>query len=282
MSKLRSSIQKAVEKSRMASTPSAGQRRGAKKRAGKQSESGSGVASGVFRIFKPARPDEAVMRESRIVSAVDEPSVTAAYNLLRTRVIQRMRSNKWRTLLVTSPGPGEGKTLTASNLAVSLSRDVNQSVLLVDLDLRRSTVAKYLGFDIDLQAGIGDFLMGKAEISDIVYVPGNMERIGIIPNRQPLDNASDLLGSPKMKELLGWLENQPEETIVIFDMPPVLVCDDVLAICPEIDAVLMVAAQGLTDRSELEKAMQLLEESEIIGVVLNRSAGGGSEAYGYY
>ena len=85
-----------------------------------------------------------------------------------------------------------------------------------------------------------------------------------------------------MKQLLGWLKSQADQTIVIFDMPPVLSCDDVLAICPEIDSVLMVVAQGITDRVELEKAMDLLQDTEMLGVVLNQSKQEGRrEAYAY-
>ena len=281
MSKIQTSIQKAIEKSRRAvpGSPSEPKIRRSND-FGKQRD--VAVASNIFQMFQSTHPDREIMKQSRIISAIDDPAVKATYNLLRTRVLQRMRSNNWHTLLVTSAGPGEGKTLTAANLAVSISRDVNQSVLLVDLDLSRSTVAKYLGFDIDVQAGIGDFLAGNAEIPDIVYAPAEMERIAIIPNREPVANASDLIGSPKMKELLAWLRKQSDQTIVIFDMPPVLVCDDVLAISPEIDAVLMVVAQGQTDRKALEKAMDMLRDTEMLGVVLNKSSEhGGGDAYAY-
>jgi len=281
MSKIQTSLQKAINKSRRAGI--GGSEKEQKRRSGdfgKRLE--SAVASNIFRMFQSAKPDKEIMKKSRIVSALDNPLVSAAYNLLRTRVLHRMRSNNWRTMLVTSAGPGEGKTLTASNLAVSLSRDLNQSVILVDLDLSRSTVAKYLGFEIDVKTGIGDFLTGNAEIPEIVYVPSEMDRIGIIPNRVPMANASDLVGSPKMKELLAWLRNQPDQTIVIFDMPPVLVCDDVLAICPEIDSVLVVVAQGQTNRADLEKAMDLLRDTNLLGVVLNKSVEAGiGDAYGY-
>jgi len=223
------------------------------------------------------------MEESRIVSAIDDRSAIAAYSVLRTRVLQRMRNNGWHTLLVTSPGAGEGKTLTALNLAVSLSRDVNQSVMLVDLDLRRFTVAKYFGFSTDVKAGIGDYLMGNAEIAEIIYVPSNLERITVIPNREAVENSSDLLASPRMKQLLAWLREQSDRTIIIFDMPPVLACDDVLAFCPVVDSVLLVVAEGQTDRAALEKTIGLLAETNLLGVVLNKSDElGDSEAYGYY
>lgn len=280
MSKLQSSIQKAISKSRENAGKPASRKRNAPDRT---SGSDTAAPANMFKVFQLAFPRQDVMKESLIVSAIDDRAAKSAYDLLRTRVLQRMRGNSWRTLLVTSPGPGEGKTLTSSNLAISISRDVNQSVVLVDLDLRRSSIAKYLGIDVDIKAGVGDFLNGDAEISDIVYTPGEMPRIALLPNREPLDNASDLLGSPRMKDLVAWLRDQSDRSIVIFDMPPVLACDDVLAFSSEADAILLVAAQGITDRGELEKTVELLAECNVLGVVLNRAnEGSGTDYEGYY
>ncbi len=277
MSKIHSSLQKAIEKSRRSSPA------GSRALDSAESSEEEPAGSAIFRAFQATSPDKEIMEESRIVSAIDDRSAIAAYSVLRTRVLQRMRNNGWHTLLVTSPGASEGKTLTALNLAVSLSRDVNQSVMLVDLDLRRFTVAKYFGFSTDVKAGIGDYLMGSAEISEIIYVPSNLERITVIPNREAVENSSDLLASPRMKQLLAWLREQSDRTIIIFDMPPVLACDDVLAFCPDVDSVLLVVAEGQTDRVALEKTIGLLAETNLLGVVLNKSDElGDSEAYGYY
>ncbi|MBU2676277.1 MAG: CpsD/CapB family tyrosine-protein kinase [Gammaproteobacteria bacterium] len=223
------------------------------------------------------------MEESCLVSELEDRAAIAAYKVLRTRVLQRMRSHKWRTLVVTSVGAGEGKTLTASNLAISLARDVNQSILLVDLDLKRSKVATYFGFDSEMKNGIGEYLNGTAEIPDIVYSPSGLKRISIIPNGGAVDHASDLLSGPRMKELLAWIRQQSDRTIVIFDMPPIMVDDDVLAFCPQVDAVLLVVAQGQTDRVLLQKTMGLLAETNMLGVVVNRCDESTSDnAYGYY
>ena len=175
MSKIQSSIQKAIEKSRSAPSGDSKVQRG--RRRTDHENRVSAVAGNIFRMFRSAVPDAEIMRQSRIISSLDDPAASAAYSLLRTRVLQRMRSNNWHSVLVTSPGPEEGKSLTATNLAISLSRDVNQSVLLVDIDLRRSSIAKYMGFEIDVKMGVGDYLTGDAEIADIVYVPSMMERI---------------------------------------------------------------------------------------------------------
>ena len=280
MSKIHSSIEKAIEKSRE-SLSGKPQNRG-------RSDDGSGSQQGrsagleIFRAFRAAEASKEAMEESLFVSAIDDRSAIGAYKVLRTRVIQRMRSNNWRTLLVTSVGAGEGKTLTASNLALSLSRDVNQSVVLVDLDLQRSKVAQYFGFDVEIDNGIGDYLNGNVEIPEVIYTPKGMERISVIPNREPVENSSDLLSGPRMKQLLEWLQQQSDRTIVIFDMPPIMASDDVLAFCPEVDAILFVATQGQTERDLLKKAMELLGDNNLLGVVLNKSDDTRDrDAYGY-
>ena len=282
MSKLQSSIQKAIEKSRF-------QGHGKKERRKETTASPTlrrstdGLDSDVFRSLRSAILREDVMEDSRIVAATDDRTAKSAYNVLRTRVLQRLRSNNWNSILVTSAGSGEGKTLTASNLAMSLARDVNQSAILVDLDLMRSSIAKYLGFDQDIEAGVGDFLQGNAGFSDILYSFGDFERLALIPNREPVENSSDLLGSPRMKELIKHLHERPEETIVVYDMPPVLAHDDVLAFCPNVDAILLVVAQGKTERAALDKTMAVLSDYEMLGIVLNMSGDLASDsAYAYY
>ena len=273
MGKIDTSIQKAIELSRQ------GRRAEDKRKPGENRKKARTPA-----IFQTARANHGIMEESRLVSEIEDRAAVAAYKICRTRVLQRMRTNKWRTLLVTSTGAGEGKTLTASNLSLSIAGDVTQSVLLVDLDLQRSKIASYFGLDVDAEKGIGEYLAGQAEIDDIVYSLPGMPRVSIIPNFATISNSSDLLLGPRMQDLLRWVREESEHTVVIFDMPPVLVDDDVLAFSPEVDAVLLVVAQGKTDRAALEQVMHLLAEKDILGVVLNRcdEKAGSEYAYGYY
>lgn len=281
MSKLQSSLQQAIEKTRRIAQGD--NNASAKTSRASGNKGGKGLATGVFRILQRAFPREEVMEESKIVAAVEDKAAKSAYNVLRTRILQRMRSNNWNSLLITSAGPGEGKTLTSSNLAISIARDVNQSATLVDLDLMRSSVAKYLGISVDVKAGIGDYLQGKAEAADIIYSSDEFERLVLVPNREPIENSSDLIGSPRMRVLADALSDQTHKSIVIYDMPPVLACDDVLAFCPSVDAILLVVAQGKTERTALEKTVSMLSDYNIIGVVLNMSnEKSGDDAYGYY
>ena len=227
-------------------------------------------SNAVIKMLLPADIDTAAMAQSRLLPGVDDKKAATAYKMLRTRIQKRMRANNWNSLLVTGAGPNEGKTVTAANLAISISKDVNQSAILVDLDLQRPTLAEYFG--LTTGAGLGEYLNGEAEIEDIVYAPEGLERLTLIPNRQRIENSSDLIASPRMHELIAWTREQENTTLTIFDMPPVLVSDDVLAFVEYVDAVLVVVAQGITDRRALEKAMELLGDSELLGVVLNRSS----------
>lgn len=280
MSKIQTSIQRAIDKSRGAQ-PKKRKKRSAG--ATKDKPVKNELGSGVFRLFQAAETDHEAMEQNRLVTDVDDRAAIGAYKVLRTRVLQRMRSNNWRSIVVTSAGAGEGKSLTALNLALSLSRDVNQSVLLVDLDLQRSRIAQYFGFLGGIQKGISEYLRGSAEIADIVYSPSDIPRISVIPNVETLEDSSDLLSSPRMRDLLEWIQLQSDRSIIIFDMPPVLVGDDVLAFSTEVDAILLVVTQGKTDRVSLEKAAGLLAETNLLGVVLNKCTETSKDnVYGYY
>jgi protein-tyrosine kinase len=237
-------------------------------------------SSGVFKGIGSAQLESRTMEVNKILPAIEDKRAITAYKMLRTRVLQRMRTNNWRTLIVTGAGAAEGKTVTACNLAVSISDDVNQSVILVDLDLQRPSLASYFGLDVN--AGIGDFLSGNAEIGDIVYAPSDMDRLAIIPNGDSVENSSDLLASPRMRELLAWIEDQGQNSIAIFDMPPVLACDDVLSFLPYVDATLLVAAERQTERTALSRTMEMLADANLLGVVLNQSREHSSASTDYY
>jgi len=237
--------------------------------------------TGIFKALLSTKIDTAAMARYRILPGVDDNKVATAYKMLRTRILQRMRSNNWNSLLVTGPGPNEGKTITAANLAISISKDINQSTILVDLDLPRPSLTEYFGLTVD--AGLGEFLKGEANLEDIIYVPDGLERLTMIPNREPIENSSDLIASPRMHELIAWTRDHGDATVTIFDMPPVLATDDVLAFCEYVDTVLLVVSQGMTDRQALAKTVQLLSDYELLGVILNRSSQiVGQTAYSYY
>jgi Mrp family chromosome partitioning ATPase len=213
------------------------------------------------------QPDAELLEQNRIV--IDERSTaSAAYKVLRTRVLQRMRRNGWKTLAVTGTCPNEGKTLTAINLSINLAWHVTTSVVLVDMDLRSPSVHRYLG--IDTRYGLMDYLNGEVPLARVGVRPG-IERLGVIMNDRPVANASELLSAPETLELIEEVK-RGEDRIAIFDLPPIFAGDDVLAFAPLVDAVLIVLAQGTTKRTTLVSLRELLQNVNVIGSVLNRSS----------
>ncbi|MBK5966091.1 exopolysaccharide biosynthesis protein [Thiocystis minor] len=217
--------------------------------------------------------DPARLREQRIFVSKEHDPIEHAYKVVRTHVLQRMRANGWRTLAITSAGEGNGKTLTAINLGISLAREVNQTVLLVDLDLRRPSLGRY--FVPEGHPGLSDYLMGEAELSEILIHP-NIERLVILPGHKPFIHSSEILSSPRMVQLVREIRSRYEDRMTLFDMPPLLASDDVIAFLPYLDAVLLVVEEGKTTKEEIQHAQQLLGVEKIIGMVLNKSASSGS------
>lgn len=235
------------------------------------------------RRFQSIALERAVLEENHILPQVTDPGALRAYKILRTRMLRRLEANQWHSFAVTGATAGEGKTLTSINLAMALAQDSNTWVFLVDLDLQRPRVAHYLGLNNSRgERGLTDFLLGDATLEQIAYSPGSMERLAVIPNFQAVANASDLLTSPRMDELTQALEAEMPRRVVIFDMPPVLASDDVLAFSPQVDGLLLVVGEGTTSRDALRGAKELLQEMNLLGVVLNRSEAQDDAAYYSY
>lgn len=219
--------------------------------------------------------DEKQMERNCLLPFVTTKGATNAYMLLRTRLMQRMRENGWQSLMVTGTVPDEGKTTTAINVAIGISHDVNQAVLLVDLDLDRPSIAKSLG--LEQTTGLSDYLRGDADCKDVLYNT-DVKRLFVLPNFEAISSA-DSLTTPRMLALFDYIKQLESKPLVIFDMPPILSSDSVLAIAPHIDALLFVISEGRTPRSLLKRASQMIEEIPRAGTVLNRSTEGDTGAY---
>lgn len=232
--------------------------------------------------FQPIALDKAALHDALVLPQLQDAGALRAYKILRTRVLRRLEANQWHSFAITGVTAGEGKTLTAINLAIALSQDPSTWVALIDLDLQRPRVAEYLGLrSVHGEKGLSDYLQGNAGYENIVYAP-DIERLVVIPNFQPMVNSSEMLASQRMLELMQALDAETPRRVLIFDMPPVLAADDVLAFAPQIDGLLLVVAEGTTDRSSLRRAKEVLAEMNLLGVVLNRSAERNDAAYYSY
>jgi protein-tyrosine kinase len=216
------------------------------------------------------------MEENRILPQISDRAALRAYKIMRTRLLQRLGQNNWQSLAVTGTDTGQGKTLTAINLAIALAQDPNTSVFLVDLDLQHPMIGTYMG--MTFEHGLGDYLTGEAELDQIIYSPG-IERLAVIPNSISFEHSSERLTGPRMLELERFLKAESPPRIIIYDMPPLLLSDDVLTFAPQVDGLLLVVSEGFTARSALKKSKEILAEMNLIGVVLNRSTERDDAAY---
>ena len=236
----------------------------------------AGIASDQFKVTSV---DQATMERHRVLLSMNDARALSAYKILRTRVRRRMLASQWRSVGVCGAAEGAGKTLTAINLAVTFAQDKRSPCVLVDVDLHRPNVAGYLGLQCD--TGLTDYLLGEAELADIVYTTG-IPGLMIVPNVRPRQSASELLASPRMTELVKFLESLQPHRAIIYDLPPLLMSDDVLLFAPHMDCVLDVVAVGVTPRASLERSKEILAEFNVVGVVLNRATSQDKVSHYYY
>lgn len=205
------------------------------------------------------------LRKKRIVAADSSHPVSDAYRILRTQTMQKMRQNGWNSLGITAPTEGCGSTLTAINLAISIAQDVNHTVLLVDLNLRDPSVHTH--FTDERVPGLSDYLVNN-QIPELLFNPG-IDRLVVLPGNEPVIGSSEYLSSPRMIELIREVKARYDSRIVIFDLPPLLASDDVMVVAPHIDALMLVARDGVTKKQELERSRNLLKGQNVIGTMLN-------------
>ncbi|WP_213254947.1 CpsD/CapB family tyrosine-protein kinase [Bradyrhizobium sp. sBnM-33] len=230
--------------------------------------------------FKEVRLSADHLEANRIVAYGTSSPNGRYYDMLRTQVLQEMDKKSWQFLAVTSPTSGCGKTVTACNLALSISRLPERSVLLVDLDLHRPAVANYLGMEGN--GGVLNVLEGRTPLSSAVL----QARIGpnsllVLPGSVS-SNSSEWMASQTMGALLQTIKRDFRSRIVIFDLPPMLLGDDVISILPRLDATLLVAGVGSTSISDIKECQKHLQGSRVVRVVVNKVTESVGSYYGYY
>lgn len=219
------------------------------------------------------------LRERRVITGEGGDENSQAYKVLRTRVWHQMRASGWQSLGVTSANPGEGKSLTAINLAVNLAMmEIGRKIVLIDLDLRRPSLCGYFGIYPDL--GISDYLVGGAPLQRVM-VDIDIERLVLIPGTASLANSSEILSSPRMARLMQELRSLFPSRIIIVDLPPLLATDDVLVTAPHLNAFLLVIEEGKTRSKDVAKVVDLLKGANLVGTVLNKSQDPSEKYYGY-
>jgi Mrp family chromosome partitioning ATPase len=231
----------------------------------------------IWADLAPLKFDPDTILRNRIVTANRSDPAHVAFDMMRTKLLQSMRQNNWTSVAITSPTPGCGKTFTALNLAFSLANQQDCKTLLLDLDLRRPQIGKALG--LKHVTAMEAFLRGEAEIDDIFMRHG--DNLAIAANKYPVQYSAELLQSAVAAEAIQKMRKRMSPDIVIFDLPPMLAADDVLAFLPNVDCVILVAAAEQSTLSDVDVCEQTLaEKTDVLGVVLNKCKFS-AERYGY-
>jgi capsular exopolysaccharide synthesis family protein len=188
------------------------------------------------------------------------------YRALRTRLSHAEGSSALRTVLVTSPQKGEGKSVTAANLALTMAQEMQRRVVLLEADLRKPSLQQLFG--LPAGPGLAEFLSGACELEDAMKFLPDFNLTVIAAGAAPT-NPAELLGSTAMRRLLDQLRTRFDR--VILDTPPVLPLADVAVLAPIVDGALLVVRAGVTPKPAIENALRAFDSSRLLGIVLNDS-----------
>ena len=212
-----------------------------------------------------------ILSKNKIVSMCHHAEVMAdQIKMLRTQILNKMAEIGGKSLLVTSANPFEGKTLTAINLALSISHKLDHTVLLVDADLRKPSIHEYFGLDVN--RGLSDYLLRRAEISELLVNPG-IDKLVLLPGGKPLPNSAEHLAAPRMESLINEMKTRYSDRYIIVDSSSLLRSADPLVCSRFADGILLVVAAEKTPAKDIENALELLSGRNIIGTVLNKARG---------
>jgi len=204
----------------------------------------------------------------RLITHEDPRSpVSEAYRSLRTSMLYSSSADKKiKSILVSSAGPGEGKTTTVANLAITYA-NLGKKTILIDTDLRRPVIHKVL--DIQKEPGITDYLSGATDDFNDIVQKTTIENLFVVPSGIIPPNPSELLGSQRMADLLQKLED--EWDMILFDSPPLVAVTDATMVSKEIDQIVMVVKVGQTDKKAFDHTITSLRNvhAPLGGVILN-------------
>ena len=223
-------------------------------------------------------PDAQLMAKHRIVTFADTDPAHTTFDMIRTKILRVLRQNGWTSLGITSPTNGCGKTTAALNIAFSLAHQPDVRTVLVDLDLRRPAVAPHIG--LSRPQSMASVLQGTRPVAENFVRYG--ETLAIGTNAAGMRASSELLLNAATAGGVAALKAAFQPDVLIYDLPPMLMSDDVMAFLPHLDCVLLVAAAEKSRLDEVDKCEQeLAEQTQVLGVILNKCRYGG-EDYGYY
>ena len=203
------------------------------------------------------------------------------YRKLKSALVKMTTGELFRNcLMVTSSVPSEGKSLTALNLALSMAQELDHTVLLIDADLRRPSVHRYL--NVEQGVGLSELLTGEAQVGETIIATG-IGKLSIIRAGRSIDNPAELFTSQRGKALLSELKLRYPDRYIILDTPPVLPFAEARSLAHLVDGVLFVVMERLVSQTNVKDALESLKACPILGMVYNGATLDSKDSrYSYY
>ena len=274
MERIQAAIQKAKEQRGAVDAPSPGVGPGLGLGLGPQRAPQVGPAWAELAAFDP---EPRLLARNHIVTFEDVDPAHSHFDILRTKMLRTMQRGGWTSVGITSPTSGCGKTTLALNLAFSLARQPDVRTVLVELDLRRPSMARQIG--LKSPQSMAGVLQGSRSVAESFVRYGDNLAIGT--NAQSVRDSAELLMNARAAEGVAAIKRAFLPDVIVYDLPPMLQSDDAMAFLPHLDCVLLVAGAEKSRLDEVDKCEKdLAEQSNVLGVVLN-SCRYMSEEFGY-
>lgn len=274
-------IRKAIEKARHerhGANPDNVARRAEKKPAVRRPAARDEMAER-WAAIAPFSPDIVTARRERIVTIDQDDRANLVFDKLRTKLLSILRQNHWTSIGITSATTECGKTVLSANLAFSFARQPELRTILVDLDMRRPSLARLL--KVDTGHSVASVMVGKTEWQDNLVRYG--ANLAIATNTQAVKASAELLQTKRAAYAFSQLKEQYQPDVILVDLPPMMSTDDVMSFLPNLDCMLLVAAAGDSTVDQIDECEhQLAEQSNVAGVILNKFRYGGDEETYYY
>jgi exopolysaccharide/PEP-CTERM locus tyrosine autokinase len=218
----------------------------------------------------PVHSNEPIVKISNpfLVTANDQNSPAAEqYRKLKSLIVKLSQMGKFgKALMITSPIAGEGKSITALNLAITLAQEYDHTVLLIEADIRKPSLLKYLG--LSQQKGLSDCVLEGLDLKDVLIKTG-IGGLTLLPAGRRVDNPVELFSSNRMKVIIDEIKTRYHDRYVIVDTTPLLPFAEPQYLANEIGAVVLVVREGVTTPEKLKKSLEMLKDNNLLGVVSN-------------
>lgn len=219
--------------------------------------------------------------DNPLLATISAPhsAVSEQYRKLKSSLLRLTNAERFRNLLmVTSAISGEGKSLTAANLAITMAQEYDLTVLLIDADLRRPSIHTFLGFEQTI--GLSDCLQDGIDIGEAI-IKTNISKLSVISAGREVEKPLELFASKMMQDLMAGIKNRYNDRYVIIDTPPLLPFAETRSLARIVDGIVFVTQEGVTPQESVVEAKEILKGCPILGVVLNDSTSLNTENFDY-